>query len=252
MVANLTMAQSNALIDTLKKALKQHGLTYADLAQHLELSEASVKRMFSTRNFTLRRLDAICQIMRLEISDLLRLLEESKQRITHLTEGQERELVSNPKLLLVAACARNHVSFEEILDQYNLTEVELIGLLAKLDRLRLIELLPKNRIKLVVAADFRWLPGGPVDTFYAKQVENEFFKAQFDNQNEIRLFITGMLSDEAQKTLVRKLNSVAQDFAELHKQDLAQPIDKRTNVGMVLAMRPWRFEAFDRFRRDKG
>ena len=41
---------------------------------------------------------------------------------------------------------------------------------------------------------------------------------------------------------------MTQDFSELHKRDMTQPIDERTNVGMVLAMRPWELEVFTRLK----
>jgi len=243
------MSQSNALVAVLKTALKQHGLTYADLAKKLVLSEANIKRMFSTQNFSLKRLDDICQVMHLELTDLLKLLEDSKQRVTHLTKEQEKELVSNPKLLLIAMCARNHITFDEILEMYSLDKLELIKLLAKLDQIHFIELLPNNLIKLVVASDFHWIPLGPVENYYAKQVEEDFFKSRFYKKNETRLFITGMLTEESLHNLQRKLYRVAKDFSELQKQDLTQTIEKRNNIGMVLAMRPWTLKAFNEIKK---
>ncbi len=65
------MAQTQQLIDALKRTLKAHGLTYADVAKQLQLSEANIKRLFSKKTFTLERLDQVCQIMELEISDLV-------------------------------------------------------------------------------------------------------------------------------------------------------------------------------------
>ncbi len=238
------MPQSPVIIDALKRALKQHGLTYAQVAAHLGLSEASVKRMFASCHFTLERLDAVCALMNLEISDLFQLLEEQRQRITHLSEAQEQELVADPKLFLVAVCARNRWQFGEILEHYAFSATELIQLLARLDRIRFIELLPNNRIKLAVAADFRWLPAGPVERFYAKQVQAEFFQSPFKGEGEQRLFLTGMLSPRSRDTLLRKLNALAREFAELHKEDCALPLVQRENVGMVLAIRPWELGVF--------
>ena len=65
------MAQINPLLKTLKKALKAHGLTYLKIAEALELSEASVKRLFAEQTISLQRLEQICQLMEMEISDLV-------------------------------------------------------------------------------------------------------------------------------------------------------------------------------------
>jgi len=48
------MATSAGLVDVLKRELRTRGITYAQVARKLDLSEASVKRMFSRKNFSLR------------------------------------------------------------------------------------------------------------------------------------------------------------------------------------------------------
>ena len=92
------MAQSKLLVETLKKELKRQNHNYRDVARLLDLSESSVKRLFSEGNFALDRLDRICELLGMEVSDLARLAEESMMLTTSLTEEQENELVSNPKL----------------------------------------------------------------------------------------------------------------------------------------------------------
>ena len=87
------MAQTQALIEVLKQSLKTNRITYADIASRLDMSEANVKRMFAKRRFSLERLEEVCQLMQMEMSDLFVLYEASRQRIDHLTEQQEQELV---------------------------------------------------------------------------------------------------------------------------------------------------------------
>ena len=89
------MAKSSALIDVLKQALKAHGLTYAKVAKGLGMSEASVKRMFSAKHFTLGRVDAICNLMDIDFVDLLHMFDQAQHRISHLSLDQEKELVTN-------------------------------------------------------------------------------------------------------------------------------------------------------------
>jgi len=42
-----TVAQRTQIVAELKRALRARGLTYAHVAKHLQLSEASVKRLFA-------------------------------------------------------------------------------------------------------------------------------------------------------------------------------------------------------------
>ncbi len=48
------MSQADSLIETLKRQLRAQGKTYADVAEWLALSEASVKRLFAEKHFSYR------------------------------------------------------------------------------------------------------------------------------------------------------------------------------------------------------
>lgn len=238
------MAQSEMLIDTLKLALKSHRLTYADVARRLGMSEANVKRMFASKRFTLERLEDVCKLMQLELSDLFQLYEESRQRITQLSEEQEEELMRDTKLLLVAVSVRNRLSFDDITGNYQLSKTECIRRLAKLDRLKIIDLLPNNRYKLRIDEDFRWLPNGPIERFFEKQIQSQFLKAGFNGELEQRLFLFGLLSDASAQVIINKMQALASELTELHRQDARLPLDKRHNIGVLLALRPWELEVF--------
>ena len=56
------MSESQDLIKELKRQLKLYGLHYVDVAQHLELSEGSIKRLLAEGSqISLDRLERICQ-----------------------------------------------------------------------------------------------------------------------------------------------------------------------------------------------
>lgn len=238
------MPQSSELIQILKRNLKANGLTYSDVAQTLSLSEASIKRMFASGHFTLGRLEQICELAHMNLSDLVRQLDESQYRITRLSEEQENELVSDLQLLLIAVCVRSHWSLADIVRVYKLTEHEAIRHLARLDRLGLIELLAGNRIRLLVAQDFQWIPGGPIERFYEKRIQNEFFASAFAANNEFRVFTSGMLSKESQALLCRRLHTLARETAAMMEEDSSLPLAQRHSTGMVLAVRPWELSVF--------
>jgi len=173
------MATSAGLVDVLKRELRTRGITYAQVARKLNLSEASVKRMFSRKDFGLKRLDQVCQLAGSEFSDLARALYLEESQISQLTPVQEKEIVSNRKLFLVAVCALNHVGFDQITSIYDVSKAECIQLLARLDRLGFIQLQPNNRIKLLVSRNFAWLPDGPIQRFFNQQAHTEYFRSRF-------------------------------------------------------------------------
>ena len=245
------MAQTAAIVSALKNALKEQGITYLQVAEALDLSEASVKRLFSERQFSLQRLDQICSLLGLEISDLVRRLDQA-QRIDALTAEQEQELVGDDRLLLVAICALNRWSLAQILETYQLSEVEAVGRLARLDRMGLIELLPGNRIKPLISHDFRWQQHGPIQRFFEQQVQADFFQCHFNLPGELRMFLSGMLSPQSTEQMHQKLQRLAQAFRHSHQEDLVLPLEQRFGVSMILAIRPWEVAAFQQLRRPEA
>jgi len=238
------LAQTVELVNTLKKALKNNNLTYAEVARRLGMSEANVKRLFVSKRFTLERLEDVCQLMQMELTDLFQLYQESRQRISQLTLEQEKELVSDEKLLLVAVGVRNHLTFNEIISNYLITETDCIRCLAKLDKLLIIDLLPNNRIKLRIDEDFQWIPHGPIEEFFQKKIQKQFLKSGFRGELEHRRFVFGLLGDSSTRLMLNKLHNLAKEFADLHRQDAHLPLDKRHSIGFMMALRPWELEVF--------
>lgn len=242
------MAQTSVMVDELKKALREAGLSYAQVAAGLGLSEASVKRLFSQRQFSMERFEACCEMAGLGLGDVIRRV-ESAQRIGSLLWEQEAELVSDPKLLVVATSAVNRWQYDDILNTYEIEESELIRYLARLDRMHVIELLPGNRIKPLITSDFSWQKGGPIQQYFEAQVQTDFFHCRFDRPGEVRLFATGMLSPQSNERIQRRIQRLAQEFRHAHQEDLSEPLDNRFGTSIVVAMRPWELDAFRQLRR---
>jgi len=243
------MAQTQSLIDTLKKQLKAQGKTYADVASCLQLSEASVKRLFAEQNFTLQRLERVCDMLELELSELVHKMTLEQQRITQLSEVQEKEIAEDLLLLLIAVCVVNGYSFQDIVQRYSISEHECIQKLAQLDRLKIIELLPGNRIKLRISANFNWLPNGPIQQFFHDKVQQDFFNSRFDKQHEKLLVLNGLLSKQSNREFQKKLQRLAAEFEQLNREDSALPMDERFGTTIVLAMREWQYSLFEGLRK---
>src|SRR4051812_17103746 len=101
------MTETERLVATFKRLLKAQGHTYRSLGSALGLSEPTVKRMFSRQAFTLERVAQIAAVLGMSLAEVTEEASRSTPRLRALTHAQERELVSEPKLLLVAACVLN-------------------------------------------------------------------------------------------------------------------------------------------------
>ncbi|SEG69387.1 helix-turn-helix domain-containing protein [Marinobacterium lutimaris] len=236
--------QTKPLIDTLKRCLKANGKTYADVARALDLSEASVKRLLSTHQLSLDRLDAICQLMGMEITDLVKQMEENSGHIEQLTVEQEREIAGDLTLLLIAVCVLNRWTLEQIVSVHNLDEHLCIQKLARLDKLQIIDLLPKNRIKLKVAANFNWIENGPIQQFFQQRIAAEYFNSRFQRDDESLIVLNGMLSKSSNQAFQRRMQRLAREFEEFNREDVAQEFDDRHGATVIIAIRGWRYGLF--------
>ena len=244
------MAQTSRIIETLKVQLKKQGITYRELAHTLGLSESAVKQMFSSGDMNLSRLDKICDILSMDISDLVSVMEASSERLTSLTLAQEQQLITNPKLLVIAYCVINHWTIEQIISTYEIEEPEAIKLLVQLDRMSLIELLPGNRAKVLVASNFDWLPNGPIETFFRKEAQGPFFDSSFDGDGCVRLVKSGDISASSRQNMCDRLAAIGQHFDDLVIAESKLSFEQRNGTTVVLAIRNWEFEAFKSLKRE--
>ncbi len=246
------MNEISQLIKTLKRRLKIQGMTYRELAAALNLSEASVKRLFASERFTLERIVEVANLLGFTLAELTAEASVSENRLHTLSEEQEKELVSDIKLLLVAVCVLNQWPVDAIVEAFQISRPECILRLVKLDRLRLITLLPGERVRLNIARDFDWLPRGPIREFFQGQGMADFLNSDFAQPGEVLAFSHAMLTDAAIERVQVELRKLRQKFAELHEECLAAPLAKRRGTGLLLATREWEIGAFVALRRPVG
>lgn len=237
------MTETRIIVDTLKELLRGRRVTYAQVAAHLGLSEPSIKRMFSRAAFSLDRLEKVCELAGVRVSDLARRAERRAEPITRLTPEQESQLLADPKLILVAYLVLNNWSFEEIVDQFAISETEAVARLARLDKLGMLELLPGNRVRRLVARNFTWRPDGPVQAFFADQLR-DFFDSDFGGQTEHQRFAGALLSMDSIRRLRKSIDRLTREFEESARNDWDLPLDEKFSVGVLAAMRPWQVPMF--------
>ncbi len=243
------MSTTADLVTALKKELKAAQLTYAQLAKRLGMAESSVKRMFAKGDMSLSRVDAVCRALKLDFAELARRIADEQPLLSELTLEQERAVVADKKLLLMAICVLSQWTLEQVTAHYRLTEADCIKCLVQLDRIGIIELRPLNRYRLKLAKTFRWRPNGPVMHFFRDNVVLDYFGGGFDGAAEGLLLVHGTVSRAVAPSFFERMQRVAQDFAQQHHADQRLPEAQREGYTLVLAMRNWEFEAFTRLRR---
>ena len=243
------MSTTADLVTTLKKELKAAQMTYADLARELGMAESSVKRMLAKGDMPLSRIDAICRALKLDFAEVAQRVADAQPLLKELTAEQERAVVADEKLLLVATNVLSQWTLEQMTAAYRLTEAEVVKYLAQLDRIGVIELKALNRYRLKVAKTFRWRPHGPVMQYVREHVALDYFSGGFDGPAEGLLLVHGSVSRALAPSFLERLQRAAQDFAQQHQIDQKLKDSDREGYTLLLGMRRWEFEAFARLRR---
>jgi transcriptional regulator with XRE-family HTH domain len=241
------MAQQLLIVAEFKRALRERSLTYADVAKKLNLSVASVKRLFSRGDLSLKRVDSICELLE---TDLAEVLERGRERPAskQLTVAQEQEIVSDPKLFLITWLVLNRAPLEDIVRWYTFTEREASRLFYKLDQMKVIELQPGNRVRLLVSRHFTWRAGGPVQRYIHQKLLREFMSSHFAGSQDEFFFHGGVASEAALGEIKLVLRNASRQCAEILERDRG-PRDKRHGAAFLLALRPWKYSGFREFER---
>ena len=244
------MSTTHDLVAALKAELKAAGVTYAELGRQLGMAESSIKRIFAKADMPLSRVDDVLRVLRMDFAELARRIADAQPPRRELTLAQERAVVADRRLLLMAICCLSQWTFEQIVSSYLLSEAECQAYLAVLDRLGVVSLRPMNRYRLEVAKTFRWLPNGPVMTFFREHVSDEYFSGGFDGEGELLMLVHGEIGRSLAAGFTERLQRVRQDFAQQHLADQRLPDDQKRPYTLVIGVRSWLFGAFRDLKRD--
>lgn len=241
------MSGSAVLVRGIKLRLRAHGITYSDLARRLGVSEPTIKRDLARGNFSLSRLDAICDVLGVDVTELPQ--SSGSNPLTELTETQEEALVASPQLLLITYLVVNNWSFDDITAAFQFDENSLISALLKLDKLRILEFRPPRRIRRLTARNFSWRRDGPVQEYLIKRVIPEFFASRFDGPGDELQFMGGTLAPASMGRVQSALRRVADEFESLAQRDAKLPLTERDGCTAIMGFRAWEFSEFSRLRR---
>jgi hypothetical protein len=93
------------------------------------------------------------------------------------------------------------------------------------------------------------LAGGPIQRFYEKVVQTEFFNSSFSGSGEYRIYVSGMFSRGANAEIIRKIKRLAEDAHDLREDSDSLPLNERFGCSLIMAIRPWEVKLFDSMRR---
>ncbi len=154
----------------LKRALRAQGLTYADLAARLKMTESGVKKMLNAKDISFRRVLQICEALNVLPGQLFSLSEKAAIPVLRISDAQQGALLRDRNLLGVYwRLAIEKRGLTEVQRRQGLNAPALKKLLQKLVTLELLtekrgQFYPKHRGK------FRWAD----DTKLAQTLNREW------------------------------------------------------------------------------
>jgi DNA-binding Xre family transcriptional regulator len=237
-----TKANTGTLLAALKASLKAENISYKGLAQRINMSESSIKRLFAEETFTLKRIEQICDVLGIDLFELARRARGAAAGIDEMSAEQEAALAADPRLLGLFYHLFNDWSVEDILATYELTRPECTLLLARLEKIGLIEVGVNDSVKLKVPKSLRLKRDGPIRRAHGKAVVGDFLQADFVALGAFFRFEFRDLSKASVALIERKLERIAQEFHELAELDSYLPPGERETVGMALGVRPWQMQ----------
>ena len=234
------MDETHQLIDALKRCVKARGLTYRMLASRIGLSEASVKRIFAHRSFTVRRLEQVCRAMDMSITELIRMIDRSASAVTMLSVEQEAALARDIALLSYFYLLLNGWVDAEILREYEFDQAQIERLRNRLIELELVESLPRRRVRVRVSRRLVWRPDGPVRRTHERRVQSEFMRNAFSGSGEFLGWQPVELTESSIGLFKRKLEHLYEEFLQMAELDTLSS-RPRHSTALLMAFRPWVF-----------
>ena len=231
-------SETAAFKETLKRLLRVQGIPYRKVAEALGVSTVTVKRYFNTDRLTVGRMEEICALLDIsltELADVVKTDDEGRQR--GLTQHQEDALACDRLLATVRFLLSNGWTAQEIQAEYDLEEATLVGCLVQLERLKLIDLLPGNKVRLLTARDPDWRKGGPMRRIIDEMIKRDFMTLNFAEPDAPAAYQSAELSKSSIAQVEELVRHFVRTVRTLRDADRHLPREHKEWTAVVVAMK---------------
>lgn len=243
------MSQIDQFLMALKRALKNKQWNYKQVAEALRVSESSVKRLLSNKKISLERIEIICNATGISFADVCKLAEwQDEDPYLILSFEQEKLLADNPRLLHYFTLLTEGYKPQNIEKEFQIPAAESKKFLFTLDKCNLIELHPKDKVKLIKNGLFRFRREGPVGRVLFQQLKEAYLYSDFKANDEFFRFGMRRLSAAALGKLKAKFEKLYLELEEDANYEL-QIESNEKEYGILFAFRPWQYSVMNVLKR---
>ncbi|WP_178119543.1 helix-turn-helix domain-containing protein [Pseudomonas sp. SCB32] len=224
------------LLVELKRLLKDRNIRYCDIAEQLNLSETTIKRKLTGHGLSVSMLESVCSMAGVRLIDLAELAaRRSDSKIHSLSTAQEQGLADAPFTAFIFLLLRYDWTPRQIQQEFELNDADIFLHLRWLEKLRLLDLFPGNRVRLLTVRHPEWIPGGPLRRAVDDTMRRHFEAMDFHDPQSVWQLETVKLSRGSIDQLRQMMASLSQRMRELATDDRSLP-DGQTEWYSMLCM----------------
>lgn len=235
------MQKIDELMRALKTILKANGLTYSEIAKSMAVSEASVKRWFSQGGISLQQFTEVMQLAGTEIQDLASVMKAESQLKEYIYSiEQELFFVDHPQCHAFFNALLRFGSVKGIQQKTKISSASANRYLVELERLKLVERLPADRLRFLTPKRVVWRKDGPLRKQFLREAKEEFLDATFTDKLAAFRFVQVSLSNHSASAFLTQLSKGVDEAtrtAEIEKSISSN----LSEYGILIAIRPWQF-----------
>lgn len=206
--------QRSGLFASLKQVLKAQGIRYKDLAEKMNTSEPTIKRLFAEQDCKLSRLMEVCEVVGINFTELVQLAANQPISPSELPLATEQALAARPGLMSFFMLLISDFDLDSILQHNQLSVQDGYLYLRELEKLELIRLRPDDSYYFLVNRPIAWRLDGPLHPILVKVNQGYIKESISQSNNEKYPFYSAsrLLSPNSIKQLNRDVDSLYQSF----------------------------------------
>jgi hypothetical protein len=212
------------ILQVLKKVLKAHDLRYQDVADRLNVSKITVARHLSGHGLTLEVVEQLCGVVNLRLGDIMDMVNNSRREtITMLSQEQEEGLQESPFTAVILILLQSGWTYSQLQDEFKVSDIEINKHLIKLDKLKLIELHPFNRVKILISKSLIGKRDGPIQKMFDSYIKNVISNIYFGADTTNYRYTYHRLSQRSIIKVVRMFDDAMRTVEQLAAEDRDLP-----------------------------
>lgn len=236
------MKISKELMTLLKNLAKSQGVTQKMIAEKFEVSLPTVKRWYQGKGLTLEQANLLSEYLGISLGEALMSIKKNTNNFEYTME-QENFFSNNPDYLAFFDNLIRGKTVQSVVKKFNISNIKTTKYLLKMEKLGLIELLPKNKVKLLVTGEPVWRKNGPLSKRFKNKIINDFLES-FNSVKFNKFHLFDLNTNDVEKLII-SINEIM-DFATNASNRAAISSGKSKSYGFSVSLKgfTWSLDSF--------